>query len=112
VGAVGDAAFVGGCVNEPSTDEQPTMELCVAHLTVRPRHEQLDPSALEHWHTFAREHAEVRSTHLYFVTHKCVGQGSHPSTRNAAQTAHPRPVPAETPDAGSSNRRVRQAEVR
>ena len=54
-----DAAFAGGCINEPLPDDSPTMELTLARLKVAPRREQPDPTALHHWAAFTSEHPEV-----------------------------------------------------
>ena len=65
-----DAAFAAGCINEPPEDEEPSMEMRIAKLRPRPRREQIDPSALEHWAAFAREFPEVTKRHIYFISQK------------------------------------------
>ena len=62
-----NAAYAGGCINEPLADDAPSMELTLARLRVAPRREQPDPTALHQWATFAAEHPEALDSHVWCV---------------------------------------------
>jgi len=66
--AFGDAAFAAGCINEPPIGEKPSMEMRCTRLRVRPKHQQLDPSALAAWQEFVAEFPEVTEKQIFFVS--------------------------------------------
>ena len=66
-----DAAFAGGCINEPLCDEEPTMELVTARLRPLPRKEQPGGAAtMRHWSAFISEFPEVLQKHTFFASIK------------------------------------------
>ena len=65
-----DAAYAAGCINEPSSGQQPTMEMRVARLRVTPKFRGVAQSGYAQWLAFSAEHPELLHDQIYFVTLK------------------------------------------